>query len=257
MSDLIQTELKNHCLEIGINRPDKKNALNLDMYRGMSAALREVENSEQIRCALIKGVPGCFTGGNDLADFMNAPPELSLENPVVEFMFALKDSSKPIVAAVDGLAIGIGTTLLMHCDMVYATQNATFSLPFAKLGLSPEFASSFILPKLAGHAKASEWLMLGEAFSAEEALSAGIINSIVDDADAHARTIADKLVKQAPAALNATKALLKASDKETMNTAIEIEFKEFVRGLSGAEFREAVTAFFEKREADFFKPLDE
>ncbi|MFM2398729.1 MAG: hypothetical protein RL341_886, partial [Pseudomonadota bacterium] len=171
----INTSVLNGVARIEIARPAKKNAITIDMYQAMADALLDAQDSKAVRAVLICGQPDIFTAGNDLEDFMIRPPA-GMDSPVFAFMKALKDCEKPVVAAVAGAAVGIGTTLLLHCDLVYAADNAKFSMPFASLGLCAEFASSVLVPANAGYVRAAEKLLLGEPFDVTEAIEMGIVN---------------------------------------------------------------------------------
>lgn len=241
---------KDRVLTLQLARPERKNALNLAMYAGLTQELEIAATEDSVRAVIITGSDGVFTAGNDLQDFLQNA-DLQKESPVGKFLWTFTTFPKPIIAAVDGPAIGIGTTLLLHCDMAYASVRSEFKLPFAGLGLCPEFASSYLLPRLVGYAKASEWLMLGEAFSAQEALSAGLINDVVDSPLMHAQNVAVKLAAMPPAAVRKTKALLKAAVLPKSKKVLAAEIDAFVELLQGPEFAEAVAAFFEKRSADF------
>lgn len=238
-------------LELVINRPERKNALSLAMYQKLAEQLREAATDATVRVAIISGAAGCFTSGNDLEDFARGADLNPESSPITRFMMTLLDFPKPVIVAVDGLAIGIGTTLLLHCDLAYASPNSQFRMPFAQLGLCPEYASSFLVPRLVGHLKASEWLLLGNTFGATEAERGGIINQIVDDPLQVARAKAAQLVAMAPAALRATKALLRAPIQEQTRKTLAGEFQLFGERLRGPEFAEAAAAFFAKRAPDF------
>ena len=240
-------------LELVINRPERKNALSLAMYQKLAEQLRQAAGDGSVRVVIIAGAQGCFTSGNDLEDFAKGADLNPESSPVVRFMMALLDFPKPVIAAVDGLAIGIGTTLLLHCDLAYASARSQFRMPFAQLGLCPEYASSFLVPRLVGHLKASEWLLLGNAFSAAEAERGGIINQVADDPLQVARAKAAQLVAMAPAALRATKALLRAPVQDQTRETLAAEFQLFGERLRGPEFAEAAAAFFAKRAPDFSK----
>lgn len=238
-------------LELTINRPERKNALNTAMYLDLAYQLRQAAEDKSVRVMVITGAGGCFTSGNDLEDFVRSGGSIEPEAPLPQFMEALFSFPKPVLAAVDGVAVGIGTTLLLHCDLIFASPSSEFRLPFAKLGLCPEFASSRLLPRLIGHAKSSEWLLLGKAFGADEALVAGLINRVVDNPLEVARDHALQLSHMAPAALRHTKALLREPLMEHMRAAMAQEAKVFTEALRGPEFAEAAAAFFAKRPADF------
>lgn len=255
MTDYIKVSLANRICEIGIARPDKKNALNLEMYTAMADAIASATQSTQIRVVLLHGSSDCFTSGNDLNDFAQfaAHPELinSPSNPILRFMQQLQRCPKPVVCAVEGLAVGIGTTLLLHCDLVYCSAQASFALPFVNLGLCPEFAASELLPKLVGYPKAAEWLLLGDNFDAQQALQTGLVNSIEERPLEFAREQCGRLAIKPPGAVRATKKLLGQALQNTAGEALQNELREFALALQGPEFAEAVTAFLEKRAADF------
>ena len=241
-------------LAIEFNRPEKKNAITGAMYLAMAGALKEAEADASVRAILITGKPEVFTAGNDLEDFLKNPPR-GLDSPVSQFMHALSGVGKPVVAAVAGNAVGIGTTLLMHCDLVYAADNAKFALPFTQLGLCPEFCSSVLLPRLAGYARAAEKLMLGEAFGADEALAMGLVSKVlpVDQLFAHARMQAAKLVALPATSIRLTKRLMKEHDGASLNATMVEEMRHFSEMLQAPEAKEAFQAFFEKRKPDFTK----
>lgn len=252
-SDLVLVDTDTGVMTIQLNRPAKKNALNLDMYRAMTTALNSAVEDLGVRVILFTGTEGCFTSGNDLADFANASDLLAVDNPIVAFMTALSKCPKPVVVAVDGLAVGIGTTLLMHSDLVYASSAAKFKLPFVSLGLCPEFGASFLLPRIVGYAKAAQWLLFGEFFSSAEALSSGLINEVVEEPLVYAKAQCMTLAQQAPAAVRSAKALMKAPLQSELDHVITTEIEAFTKALQGEEFKEAVTAFFEKRQPNFSK----
>jgi enoyl-CoA hydratase/carnithine racemase len=244
-------------LKIEFNRPERKNAITGVMYQTMADALVDAESDPAVRAILITGKPEIFTAGNDLDDFMkNSAPVEGVPadaRPVFQFMRALSGSTKPVVAAVSGAAVGIGTTLLMHCDLVYAADNAKFSMPFAQLGLCPEFASSLLLPQLAGYPRAAEKLLLGEAFLAPEALQMGLVSKVlpVDELLGFAESQAAKLVALPAASIRATKALMKRARTGAINDTMTAENALFGAMLLAPEAKEAFTAFFEKRRPDF------
>lgn len=250
-NDLVLVTIDTGVMTIQLNRPAKKNALNLDMYRAMTSALRSAVEDSGVRVILFAGSEGCFTSGNDLADFAGASDLLAADNPIVTFMAAMSKCPKPVVVAVDGLAVGIGTTLLMHSDLVYASPASTFKLPFVSLGLCPEFGASFLLPRIVGYAKATQWLLFGEFFSSSEALDAGLINEVVEKPLAYAKAQSMTLAQQAPAAVRSAKALMRAPLQPELDQVITTEIELFTKALQGEEFKEAVTAFFEKRQPNF------
>ncbi|MBR0679244.1 enoyl-CoA hydratase [Roseomonas eburnea] len=242
-----------------LNRPDKKNALTRAMYAGMRDAMREAAAAPSVRAVLITGGAECFTSGNDVNDFRtrSATPDDSGPTPARDFLFALRDCPKPVVAAVAGYAIGIGTTLLLHCDLVYAAENAVFRMPFVDLGLCPEGGSSLLVPQRGGQLLANELLMLGEAFAPATALRAGIVNAVLPTGEllATAEGVARKLAAKPPVAMAATKRLLRGTGAETLTAHMTEEFAKFSELLRGPEAAEAVAAFQEKRKPDFSRFL--
>jgi enoyl-CoA hydratase/carnithine racemase len=251
MSDHILTERAGRVVTIRMARPDKKNALTVDMYRAMTDAMRAAISDPEVRCLMIAGAGGVFTSGNDLRDFAASPPA-DADSPVFQFLRELARCPKPIVAAVSGLAIGIGTTMLLHCDLIVADPDTRFSLPFINLGLVPEAASSLLLPRMIGHARASELLLLGDMFDAATAERYGIITRIsaAGAAEAAAMTLATQLAAKAPEAMRKSKALLKSESRGIL-ARMQEEAAEFVPQLRGPEFREALAAFTEKRPPRF------
>jgi enoyl-CoA hydratase/carnithine racemase len=236
---------------IVINRPRKRNALTLAMYGRLSDELDAAADDPAVRVAVITGVDDVFTSGNDLADFRTRSD--SMQAPLLRFLKALPLFPKPLVAAVNGLAVGIGTTMLLHCDLVYASSEAVLSMPFTRLGVTPEAGSSLLLPRLAGLQRATELLMLGEPFSAERALEAGLVNEIVPP-DQLSRRVAERtevLAALQPVAIRQTKALLRAELLDRLQEVMEREIVIFNERLGSPEAAEAIAAFFEKRPADF------
>jgi len=248
----ILTEREGSLLTIIFNRPQKKNAITEAMYQAMADALQKAESDRGVRVILIHGQPQIFTSGNDLEDFLKRPPTGS-DASVFQFMHRISQASKPIVAAVSGAAVGIGTTLLLHCDLVYAADNATFSTPFVRLGLCPELASSFLLPQLVGYQRAAEKLLLGEPFDAQEAQAIGLVNRVVPVTELLdvARAQAAALIALPASSLRATKRLMKAGQSDLVKSRIADEADQFGRLLVSPEAREAFNAFFEKRKPDF------
>ena len=237
---------------ITFNRLQKKNAITGAMYQMMADGLRQAEADPSVRVIVIAGQPQIFTAGNDLEDFLKNPPALA-ESPVFQYMLQMIHAAKPIVAAVAGPAVGIGTTLLLHCDLVYAADNAKFSMPFSQLGLCPEFGSSLLLERSAGFRRAAEKLLFGDSFGAEEALQMGLINRVVAVADlpAFVQAQAAKLAAMPAASLRATKRLMKADGRAALEARITEENQAFSAMLRAPEAREAFAAFFEKRRPDF------
>lgn len=251
----ILTRRENGVLTIEFNRPQKKNAITAAMYRDMAQALRDGEADEAVRAYLIAGKPEVFTAGNDLEDFMKNGALADAAAPVVQFMQALSGAAKPVIAAVAGNAVGIGTTLLLHCDLVYAADNARFSLPFVQLGLCPEFASSLLLEQIIGYPRAAEKLMLGEAFGVQEAWDIGLVSRVLPAAELadFALAQATRLAALPASSLRITKRLMKQAQGEAVRARMEEENRHFVRMLESPEAKEAFTAFFEKRPPDFTK----
>jgi len=251
----IKTTLNNQVATVEIDRPQKKNAITGEMYLALAQAVRDANADPAVRSVLITGQPGVFTAGNDLEDFMRSSEGKAEggELPSVTFMRALVACEKPVIAAVTGLAVGIGTTMLLHCDLVYVSQDARLSMPFVGLGLVPEFASSLMLPALVGHAKAAEMLMLGEPFGAEQAVALGLANAMLPPGDVidHARRVAERFNTLAPSAVRETKKLLKQPRMDAVLQAIAAEVAVFSDRLGGPEGREALSAFFQKRKPDF------
>jgi len=237
---------------IRFNRPEKKNAITAAMYQSMADGFTAAEADPAVRVIVLAGHPNIFTAGNDLEDFMKQPPSTGA-SPVFQFMSALKGASKPVVAAVAGAAVGVGTTLLLHCDLVYAADNAKFSMPFSQLGLCPEFSSSLLLPRLAGYQRAAEKLMLGEAFLADEAQAMGLVNRVLPavELDAFVQAQAAKLAALPASSVRITKQLMKQGMANEINRQMEAEGEHFRRMLTAPEAKEAFTAFFEKRKPDF------
>ena len=233
-------------------RPEKKNALTAGMYQTMADALASADADPAVRVILISGAGGNFTAGNDLADFLDQPP-MDESAPVYRFIEGFARLQKPFVAAVEGVAVGVGTTMLLHCDLVYAGSGARFALPFANLGLTPEAAASLLLPLRAGHARAAEMLMLGEAFSAQVALEVGIVNAVLPDGQVldHALERCRKLTTQPAASLRLTKQLMKRAQQALIRETMGAEADVFRQRLVSPEAREAFAAFFEKRKPDF------
>lgn len=253
MSEHVLSTLEAGILTIRINRPDKKNALTLAMYGQMAKALQQANTDAAIGVVIITGSTDCFTSGNDLADFMQVAPQ-GLGNELHDFMNALLDCTKPVIAAVAGPAIGIGTTLLLHCDFVYACRNTHFKMPFVSLGLCPEFGSSLIIPRLVGQAKANDLLLLGESFNGVQAEAWGIINAALEDGAASfakARAIAQRLLALSPTALEASKRLIRAPEHALLRSVLQAEGALFDARLRHPEGREALLAFVQKRAPKF------
>jgi enoyl-CoA hydratase/carnithine racemase len=255
MSDIL-LHREGGVLTLTFNRLDKKNALTAAMYATMADALVAAAADDAVRVAVFQGHEQVFTAGNDLQDFRDNPPEMSpgaAPAPVHRFLDALRTFPKPLLAAVAGPAVGIGTTLLMHCDLVYAGDNAAFSLPFVNLGLCPEAGSSLLLPAQVGYVRAAEKLLLGEAFYAEEALDMGLVNRVLPphEVNAYTQAQAAKLALKPRASLVATKALMKRSHDASLKAVMDEELVQFGQMLRGPACKEAIDAFMNKRKPDF------
>ena len=252
MTEHIQTDTTDGVLRLTLARPDKKNALTLAMYQAMAETLGAADTDPAVRVVVVHGEGGSFTAGNDLFDFLNDPPK-DASSPVFQFLRAVTVFGKPLLAAVAGPAVGIGTTVLLHCDLAYAAPSAKFRLPFVNLGLVPEAASSLLLPQAVGPKKAAALLLFGDVFSAEEAEQMGLINAVVAEDELLDFTLARAraLAAQPPAALRLTKALLRAPQAEAVTATIQKEGSHFVERLASPEAQEAFQAFLEKRAPDF------
>ena len=247
VSDGVQT--------IRFARPEKKNALTAAMYAAINAALTRGDEAADVVAHLFIGTGGVFTAGNDIGDFVErARAGTPLDGPVLEFIRLLPRVRKPMIAAVDGLAVGVGTTMLFHCDLVYATRDAGFLTPFLDLGVVPEAGSSLLAPQRMGYARAFELLILGEPFTAERAREAGLVNAIVapDELEATARAAAARLAGKPPEALALARQLLRG-DASAVSARVEEEARLFGERLASPEAREAFQAFLEKRPPDFTK----
>jgi enoyl-CoA hydratase/carnithine racemase len=244
----IRTDIGDGVLTVTIARPEKKNALTLAMYQAMSDAIHQARADATVCALLITGQAGVFTSGNDLQDFLEPTPE-GEESPVLRFMHAMLDCEKPIIAAVTGPAIGIGTTMLLHCDLVYVADDARLGMPFVNLGLVPEFASSLLLPRLMGYAQAAEKLLLGDTFSGTEAVRLGLANAALPASEVldHARGVARRLGTLPFPAVQASKRLLRAPLRAQIDTTIKAEMMEFTERLRSPHTRAALQAFLEKR----------
>lgn len=254
-ADNLLANVEGGVLTITLHRPDKKNALTAQMYAGLAEALNTAANDTAVRAVVLQGSTDCFTAGNDLGDFLNNPPQQKAGEPtpaVFRFLEALRVFPKPLLAAVCGPAVGVGTTMLLHCDLVYAGDNAAFSLPFVNLGLCPEAGASLLLPQQIGYLRAAEKLMLGEAFYAEEALEMGLVNRILPPSEVNSYTQAQalKLAAKPASSLRVTKALMKQSLTQ-LHGVMQDEIQHFGDLLRGPAAKEAINAVLEKRKPDF------
>lgn len=234
------------------NRPEKLNAITSEMYSRMAAALRVADADPAIRAIVIAGSGRAFTAGNDLEDFTIRPPK-GPDAPVMDFLRTLSTVVKPLIGAVKGAAVGVGTTLLLHCDLVYAADDARFALPFVKLGLCPEAGSSVLLPRLAGYQRAAEKLLFGEPFDAHEAKAMGFVNQIftADTVETEAISRASRLATLPASALRATKSLMKTDAGQPIGERIALEASQFEALLERPAAKEALQAFAEKRAPHF------
>ena len=249
----IKTATLNGVATIEIARPEKKNAITQAMYRAMADAIDAAVADNAVRALLLVGQPGIFTSGNDIEDFMQRPA--GTESPAFGFMRALIGCDKPVVAAVTGAAIGIGTTMLLHCDFVYVSDEARLAMPFVGLGLVPEFASSLIVPQLMGNARAAEKLLLGDPFTGADAVEAGIANAVLPAGEVanHARRVAERFNALPPGAVRETKQLMRRARNQAALETIAVEGGVFAQRLRSPEAQEAFSAFFQKRKPDFSK----
>jgi enoyl-CoA hydratase/carnithine racemase len=251
MTDII-TELSGGVMRVELNRPEKKNAMTGAMYSRLAEILNEADKDEAVRVVLWHGAGDSFTAGNDIADFQENPPKAG-DSPQARVTDAFIAFSKPIVVAVHGVAIGGGTTMLTHCDFVYAAENTRFQLPFINLALTPEFGSSFSIPERVGYIRAAELFLLGEPFSAGHAADLGLVTRVVPVPALlpTATETARKLAAKPAGALRTHKRLLRSAFIGSLRTAVEAEAQEFVERVRSAEAKEAFSAFFEKRPPNF------
>lgn len=239
-------------MTITLNRLDRKNSITAAMYGAMADALAQATSDAATRVVLIQGHETVFSAGNDIGDFLNQPPAGN-DSPVFRFLHGIAAFPKPLVAAVCGPAVGVGTTLLFHCDLVYAGDNAAFSMPFVNLGLVPEAASSLLVPQMLGYHRAAEALLLGEPFMAEAALEVGLVNRVLPpmEANTYASSVARKLAAKPSTSLIETKRLMKIGQQQLVTRQMEQEGQLFARMLQEPAAKEAFTAFMQKRKPDF------
>jgi enoyl-CoA hydratase/carnithine racemase len=254
VSNEILSHLEGSILTLTFNRFEKKNSITAAMYQQLADALAAAKDDAAIRVVVFQGHEAIFSAGNDLGEFLNAPPAGG-NSPVYQFLAQISQFPKPIVAAVCGPAVGIGTTLLLHCDLVIAGDNAAFSMPFVNLGLCPEAASSFLVPQMMGYHRAAEALLLGEPIQAEAALEVGLVNRVVPPSEATrvAMQWAQKLAAKPISSLIETKRLLKKTDAKQITERMAEEGASFGRMLREPAAKEAFTAFMERRLPDFAK----
>jgi enoyl-CoA hydratase/carnithine racemase len=233
-------------LVLKLDRAEKKNALTQEMYQTLATKINEAAGDFGVRCIVISSEGDSFTAGNDINDFANNP-QMDEGSPVFNFLFAIHNFPKPLIAAVHGRAVGIGTTMLMHCDIVTANPNSVFSMPFVSLGLVAEGGSSYLFPRLVGHAKASEILLTGRSFTSDEALQMGLINEISEDHFGAAMKFANTLAEQPPTAVINTKALLKSGSHEALNQVMRAEGELFKMAMDSDEAQQAFMNFLMKK----------
>ena len=247
MSDILATR-RGAVQALGFNRPARRNAITAAMYAELAGQIDAAEAAAEVRVLLFHGLPEVFSSGNDIEDFAERPP-LTEDTPVFRFLRAMSEARKPIVACVTGNAVGIGTTMLLHCELVVAGDNARFALPFAQLGLVPEFASSYLLPRTAGYQRAAELLLLGEPFDAGRALEAGVVTRVVPAERAldEAWMLAERLAALPEKSVLLTKALLKSAQADAVAKQLSLEGGHFRTLLTEPAARAALAAFLAKR----------
>jgi enoyl-CoA hydratase/carnithine racemase len=253
MSEHVRVERNGAWLSITLARPDRRNAITVAMYEALADAVEQAAKDDSIRVISFRGEGQDFTAGNDLADFLQARPTDPDEIAVWRFLRALAECETPIVAAVHGNCVGIGTTMLLHCDLVIADDSARFSMPFVDLGLVPEAASSLLLPKMAGRRLAARYLLLGEPFGLGKAEAIGLVShhAAAGELDAELTRIVEALLAKPPEALRQTQRLLRAGTRDEILDRMKLEASLFAGRLTSPEAKEAISAFFEKRKADF------
>lgn len=253
MSQHLLIDRSDAVLTLSMNRPEKKNALTRDMYSAMADAINAAQDDDSLRAVIIQGSESCFTSGNDVSDFINVPPS-GPNSPVYDFLKAICHATKPLIAAVNGPAVGVGTTLLLHCDLVYVAEDAKLKMPFVNLGLCPEAGSSFLLPRLLGHLRAAELLLLGEIISGQRAAEMGLANHALPAGQpvlAAARAAAFRIAALPPNSIRLSKQLIKQGVTQIADEVMEREGEHFAELLKGPEAREALTAFMQKRKPVF------
>jgi len=253
LSDHINIETTDSVLTIGINRQEKKNALNGAMYFAVRDALIAGCDDQNVRAVIIYGLGGDFTAGNDLKEFLEFASTDQETFPAKEFLDVLIPYSKPVIAAVDGLAVGIGATMTIHCDLVYASEGARFQMPFVNLGLNPEAGSSYALPQLVGYHNAAEIILLGGMVTARRAYDMGFVNAVVKQSELMdtAMAAAQRITELPPGPIRLAKSMMKKHFNDKIMETNEHEFNSFLDGLSSPEAAEAMHSFMEKRKPDF------
>jgi enoyl-CoA hydratase/carnithine racemase len=251
MSEHVQVERDGDCLSITLNRPERRNAITVAMYAALADAIESAADDPSLRLITLQGRGEDFTAGNDLNDFLQAMPRDGEDIPVWRLLRALARNRVPLVAAVQGNAVGIGTTILFHCDLVLAAENARFSMPFVDLGLVPEAASSLLLPRLAGRRRAARYLLLGEPFGADDALAFGLVSHMVpsEGLEAALTRVVETLMAKPREALRLTQNLLRTSDETEILERMKLENAHFAERLTSDEVLRAISAFFDNRNA--------
>jgi len=253
VSEHVLIERNGGVLTLTMNRADKKNALTQNMYGAMADAIKSAQEDAQVRAVVIQGSDTCFTSGNDVSDFVNSPRS-DTKSPVYHFLRAICHAEKPLIAAINGPAVGVGVTMLLHCDLVFVADNARLKMPFVNLGLCPEAGSSFLLPRLLGHLRAAELLLLGEEISGQRATEIGLANRALPAGAAvlqAAQEAAQRISEQPPGSVKLTKQLIKQGVAQIAEQTMDAEGDHFTQLLAGPEAREALTAFLEKRKPVF------
>ncbi len=254
MSQTIKSELKGGILYVTINRLDKRNALTTAMYLELIEVINDYEKNDDAQVLLLSGGQKCFTAGNDMVDFLENPP-VDDSSPSPTYLRTLAQAKKPLMAAVNGPVVGIGATMLMHFDLVYAGKSATFNMPFCNLGICPEGGTTLLLPQMIGHKKACELIMFGEPFDAQTAKECGFINDYFSDDEYLDKIIikAKRLAAQPASSIRLTKHMLKRHHAQDMSDTLHYEGQEIRKSLKTPESREAINAFTEKRRPDFLQ----
>ena len=249
----IEVERRGAVLRLAINRPEKKNALTAAMYHALADAFEQAEADAAVRVVLLHGSGDAFSAGNDLEDFLRIPWKGEEMPPPARFIRAVASATKPVVAAVHGLAVGVGTTILLHCDLVYAADNARFMMPFVSLGIVPEAASTVLLPLFIGRQRAMELFLLGAPLTAQRAYEIGLVNAVLapDALLPAAVAVAQQLAEKPYGAVLACKQLVKRTLEQEVERALREEFDVIVERLASPETKEALSAFLEKRKPDF------
>lgn len=253
MSEILNINTENRICQILMNRPEKKNALTLEMYQGLTDAMIAADESPDVRVIVLGSTSDSFCAGNDIADFIAAVSRPDAVKVPLFFLQTLASLKTPLIAAVSGAAVGIGSTVLLHCDLVVASDQAHLQLPFARLGLVPEGGSSLLMPQLVGHRRAFELLVMGDSFSAETARELGLVNWVVAHESVQQRALleATKLAALAPEAVRQSKAMLRSHTQTQVEAVLVAEVKQFAERLTSEEAGEALMAFMEKRAPDF------